>query len=55
MAGMGTKVRADSSEVYRERQVKSDDHLDHSESQREANGHCQDALGIQDCFLVPQK
>lgn len=35
MAGMGTKVRVDRSEVYTESQVKSDVPLDHSESQSE--------------------
>lgn len=52
---MGTKVRADRSEVYTESQVKSDVPLDHSESQRETSGHCQDTLRIKACSLVPQK
>lgn len=52
---MGTKERADRSEVCRESQVKSGDPLGLSESQRETSGHCQDALEIKDCFLVPQK
>ena len=55
MAGMGAKVRADRSEVEYRKPREEWWSLRHSESQRETSGHCQDPLGIKDCFLVPQK